>query len=89
MRHFKKNIQGAWETCSLTDEEIKAIQEKTIKIGLGRLHHIRKMAEEHKILLTDACTAAILDKVAPSYDSLANDHIEDQLKKKTETPIAQ
>jgi hypothetical protein len=80
--HYRKNIGGQWETCSLTVEEAKSIQEKIIRIGLGKLKEIQAVAEANKISITDPLTAVILAKVMPSYESLANDYIEAQIKKK-------
>ena len=81
-RYFRKNVGGQWKVCELTKEEVLAIQDKVIEIGLGKLNKIRKVADEHKIALTDACTAVILDKAMPSFESLANDVIEGSLKDK-------
>jgi translation elongation factor EF-1beta len=96
--HYRKNVNGSWEVCSLRVDEVKAIQNKIVQIGFGLLVDIRKQADEHnkaidagtakegatKISLTEEATAVILAKVMPSYESLANDYIEAQIKKKLE-----
>lgn len=86
MLHYRKNDGGQWKVCSLSIDEAKAIQDQIIKIGLGKLEKIRTLAEEKKISLNDDCTAVILSKVMPSYESLANDFIEGQLKKANDNP---
>lgn len=88
MLHYRKNIGGNWETCSLSIDEAKAIQTQIIKIGLGKLNEINLMATEKKVALTDATTATILAKVMPSYESLANDYIEAGILKKKNNPPA-
>lgn len=82
MLHYRKNVGGAWEVCSLTKEEAKAIQVEVLKIGLSQSRAIKKLAEENKIEVSDGIVCAILAKVVPSYESLANDYIEGQIKKK-------
>ena len=86
MLYYRKNCGGQWVVCSLTVEEAKAIQDKIIKIGLGKLDQIRKVAIEHKIELTDVCASVILGKVMPSFESYANDFIEKSLKDKEKGP---
>ncbi len=80
MLYYRKNVGGQWEIIGLSLEEAKAIQEKIIKHSLKKLLEIKKVAEENKIPLSDETLAVILNKVAPSYESLANDYIEDKLK---------
>ena len=86
MLFYRKNIGGNWEVCSLSIDEAKTIQAQIIKIGLGKLNEINLMAAEKKVVLTDVTASVILSKVMPSYESLANDYIEAQIKKKLATP---
>ena len=88
MRSFRKNIGGNWEVCTITIEEVKSIQEKIIRIGLGKLLELHKVAEDNKVVLSDACAAVILAKVTPSFESLANDFIEAAIQKKLNPPQA-
>ena len=82
MLHYRKNCNGSWEVCSLTIDEAKAIQLDVIKMGLSKYRSIKKIAEEHKIEISEDAVCVVLAKVIPSYESLANDFIEGQIKKK-------
>ena len=82
MLHYRKNIGGAWETCSLSIDEARSIQEKIIKIGISKHQEIKKLAEEKAISLAEESIAVILAKVVPSYESLANDYIEAAIMRK-------
>ena len=90
MLNFRKNVNGNWNVCTLKVEEAKAIQDKIINIGLSKYVAIKKAIVDHNSKLTEGtpklevseiAIAKILDKVVPSYESLANDFIEEQIKK--------
>ena len=80
MLKYRKNIGGYWETCSLSIEEAKSIQEKVIKIALSKHEQICKLAKGKGVELSNESLAVILSKVVPSYESLANDFAEAKIE---------
>lgn len=82
MLHYRKNIGGNWQICSLSVDEAKSIQEKIIKIGIAKYSEIKKIAEEKGVTISEDVVAVILAKTTPSYESLANDYIEADIKKR-------
>ena len=85
---YRKNVGGNWQICTLSLEEAKAIQDRLTNHALLKVKKIREIATENKIELGDSVLAVILDKVVPSYESLANDFIEDKIKKELENRAA-
>ena len=85
MIYYRKNVGGNWETCTLSIDEAKSIQEKVIKIGASKYIEIKKFAEEKGVTMSDSIVSVILAKVVPSYESLANDYIEAGIRKRSET----
>lgn len=79
MKTYRKNIAGFWKIATISKEEVKDIQTKTIKYGLAKYMEIKQLAEANKLELSDSAIATILAKVAPSYESLVNDYIEEKL----------
>lgn len=79
MRFYRKNIGGCWETKKISLEESSKIQLEIMKLGLKAYANIKKMAEVAKIQISEEGIAAIVDKAVPTYDSLANDLIEESL----------
>lgn len=88
MLKYRKNIGGTWETCTLTVEKAKAIQAKVIANGVAKYHEIKKFAEEKQVKISEEAIAAILSKVVPSYESLANDYIELAIEEQKNNPPA-
>lgn len=86
MLHYRKNVDGNWKICSLTKDEARSIQGMIMKIGLMKVKDLRALAKADEVQLTDAETSVILSKVIPSYESLANDYIEGQIKKALTPP---
>ena len=84
MLSYRKNDSGQWVIVTLSLEEAKAIQEKIMRHSLKKIVEIKKLAEDNRIPLSEETLAVILNKVVPSYESLANDHIEEKLKQKAQ-----
>jgi hypothetical protein len=81
MLFYRKNVGGVWHTKKISFEEAKKIQEKILKIGLVMYKNVKEISEKAGLALPDAVAAAIVEKSMPSYDSLANDIIEEELSK--------
>ena len=85
MLYQRKCINNTWQICSLKVEEAHAIQKKIIDIAMDKLSEISNVAQARNIPLQPQVLAVILSKIVPTYDSLANDFIEGQLKKRLES----
>ena len=87
MLYMRKNVGGAWHIISLSIEEAKSVQDKVMKMSLTKVQEIQALAREKGIEnISDTLVAVILDKVAPSFDSIANDYAESKLRKENQTP---
>jgi hypothetical protein len=86
MLFYRKNIGGCWETKKISLEESKKVQLEIMKLGLKAYANIKNMAKVANIEITEEGIAAILDKAVPTYDSLANDLIEESLIAKPTNP---
>jgi len=81
MLYYRKNQGGVWSTKKISPEDAKKIQEKILKIGLVLYKTVKEIATKAELQVPDQVMATILNKAMPTYDSLANDIIEEELSK--------
>lgn len=79
MLFYRKNVGGCWETKMLSHEEAKKIQEQIIKMGVNTYRNLKQLTKAANVEISEECIAVIVEKAVPSYDSLANDLIEESL----------
>ena len=79
MLFYRKNIGGVWETKKLSVEDAKKLQAKIISMSIKVIKAAKEMAKAEGVELSDTLASAIVHKTVPSYDSLANDVIEEGL----------
>ena len=80
MLFFRKNVGGQWDIVSITMDEAKAIQARLIKDGVMMYTKMKKFVNDNKVDISDSALNTILNKVLPSYESLANDFVEEKIK---------
>jgi hypothetical protein len=80
MFYYRKAVNNQWKLCKITEEEATKIQSITISLCLKVLKNIKKITAEAGLKLTPDEIIATFNKVAPTFESLANDYIEKQLK---------
>ena len=80
MLFFRKNVGGQWDIVFITMDEAKAIQARLIKDGVMMYTKMKKFVNDNKVDISDSALNTILNKVLPSYESLANDFVEEKIK---------
>ena len=86
MLFYRKNIGGVWETKKLSLEEAKKIQEQIIKMSVSTYKNVKALTKAANIEISEEALAVIIDKAVPTYDSLANDMVEESLIAKPVNP---
>jgi len=81
MYYYRKNDDGKWKVCKLGDEEVLKLQSVTVSLCLKLLHKIKTKAKSVGLTIEPPEVAVILQKVAPTFSELANDHIEEMLER--------